>query len=103
MLEFSTYRWLEHCGPNYDNDLGYRTEDEYLDWRAKEPIAGFSASLLSSGVLSEAGLSQMDQLISDETDAAFRFADASPFPDAAAAYSDLYCDSGSQPELQLGS
>lgn len=103
LLEFSTYRWLEHCGPNYDNNLGYRTEDEYLAWRAKEPIAGYSASLLSSGVLSEAGLSQMDRLISDETDAAFQFAEASSFPDAAAAYSDLYCDSGSQPEPRLGS
>ena len=20
-----TYRWREHCGPNYDNDIGYRT------------------------------------------------------------------------------
>ena len=25
-LEFSTYRWREHCGPFYDNDIGYRTE-----------------------------------------------------------------------------
>ncbi len=23
-LEFQTYRWLEHCGPNYDDDLNYR-------------------------------------------------------------------------------
>ena len=24
-LELHTYRWLEHCGPNYDDELGYRT------------------------------------------------------------------------------
>jgi TPP-dependent pyruvate/acetoin dehydrogenase alpha subunit len=29
-LEIKTYRWLEHCGPNYDNDIGYRSEDEFL-------------------------------------------------------------------------
>jgi TPP-dependent pyruvate/acetoin dehydrogenase alpha subunit len=27
-LEFKTYRWREHCGPNFDNDIGYRTEAE---------------------------------------------------------------------------
>ena len=28
-IEFSTYRWLEHCGPNYDNDIGYRSIVEF--------------------------------------------------------------------------
>lgn len=96
LLEFSTYRWLEHCGPNYDNDIGYRTEAEYLAWRAKEPIAKYSASLLSSGALSEAELAGMDRLIAEETEAAFRFAEASPFPDVSAAYDHLYCDTGPQ-------
>ena len=34
-LEFSTYRWREHCGPSYDNDLGYRSEAEFLEWKAE--------------------------------------------------------------------
>ena len=29
-LEFETYRWREHCGPNFDNDIGYREEQEFL-------------------------------------------------------------------------
>ena len=37
-LEFYTYRWREHCGPNYDNDIGYRTEAEFLEWKAKDPL-----------------------------------------------------------------
>jgi TPP-dependent pyruvate/acetoin dehydrogenase alpha subunit len=37
-FEFATYRWREHCGPNFDNALGYRTEAEYLDWIAKCPL-----------------------------------------------------------------
>ena len=28
-LELKTYRWREHCGPYYDNHLGYRTEEEF--------------------------------------------------------------------------
>jgi pyruvate dehydrogenase E1 component alpha subunit len=46
-IEFSTYRWLEHCGVNYDNDIGYRTEQEYLNWREKEPIENLKNILLS--------------------------------------------------------
>jgi pyruvate dehydrogenase E1 component alpha subunit len=37
-LEFSTYRWREHCGSEYDNNLGYRTEEEFLFWQQKDPL-----------------------------------------------------------------
>ena len=37
-FEFSTYRWREHCGPNYDNSLGYRTEEEFLEWKKRCPV-----------------------------------------------------------------
>ena len=90
LLEFSTYRWLEHCGPNYDNDLGYRTEVEYLAWKAKEPIARFESVLLASDIVSVAEVKQMDLEIVSEVNNAFEFADASPFPSAASAYTDLH-------------
>lgn len=90
LLEFSTYRWLEHCGPNYDNHIGYRTEDEYLKWKAREPIARFESVLLSDGIVSAAEVAQMDLDIESEVNAAFEFADASPFPLASSAYADLY-------------
>ncbi len=90
LLEFSTYRWLEHCGPNYDNDLGYRTEAEYLAWKAKEPIARFESVLLADGIVSVAEVGRMDLDIEREVISAFEFADASPFPVAASAYTDLH-------------
>lgn len=90
LLEFSTYRWLEHCGPNFDNDIGYRTEGEFRSWQAREPIARFEQSLLGQGVLSIAELARMDAAIVEEVDAAFAFAEASPFPSADEAYRDLH-------------
>jgi len=102
LLEFSTYRWLEHCGPNYDNDLGYRTEAEYLAWKAKEPIARFQSVLLTDGIVSADEVGLMDLDIEREVNLAFEFADASPYPTAASAFTDLYqTDSsvtGSRPE-----
>ncbi len=36
-IEFSTYRYLEHCGPYKDDDLGYRSKKEQLKWSKKDP------------------------------------------------------------------
>jgi len=79
-LEFSTYRWREHCGPNYDNDIGYRSEGEFLEWKTRDPICVFESKLLQSGVLSDTQLMDMNQNIESEIDEAFQFAEDSPFP-----------------------
>jgi TPP-dependent pyruvate/acetoin dehydrogenase alpha subunit len=67
-LEFNTYRHREHCGPNFDNHIGYRSEEEFLSWKRKCPLKQFSKQeALRASILAE-------------IDAAFAFADASPFP-----------------------
>jgi TPP-dependent pyruvate/acetoin dehydrogenase alpha subunit len=89
-LEFTTYRHREHCGPNFDNDLGYRTEAEFLKWRSADPVETYEARLLDSGVVTRNLLAAMDAAIAAEVDDAFAFAEASPFPDRTEAFSDLY-------------
>lgn len=91
-LEFSTYRWREHCGPFYDNDIGYRSEAEFLEWKAKEPIGALESSMLSRGEISRQEIGRMDIDVEREVNAGFEFADSSPFPDPAAAYADLYAE-----------
>jgi pyruvate dehydrogenase E1 component alpha subunit len=89
-LEFSTYRWLEHCGPNYDNDIGYRSKSEFLEWQKKDPISRFEAQAKDNGWLSDHDLDALKLTISDEILDAFEFAERSPFPDPSEAYIDLY-------------
>ena len=89
-LEFATYRWREHCGPLYDNDIGYRSEAEVLEWKAKEPIARTEAALMARKALTRAQAEAMEAEIATEVRAAFDFAEASPFPEPAEAYADLY-------------
>ena len=36
-VEFSTYRYLEHCGPFNDDDLKYRSKAELKKWSLKDP------------------------------------------------------------------
>ena len=38
LIHCPTYRWREHCGPNYDDELGYRKKEELTLWKAKDPI-----------------------------------------------------------------
>ena len=37
LLEFDTYRWLEHCGPNWDTIWGIVRKASY-EWMDRCPI-----------------------------------------------------------------
>lgn len=89
-LEFPTYRWREHCGPFYDNDIGYRSEAEFLAWKAKDPIARLQGDLLTSGDLTESSLAGMLDDIRSEIHQAFADAESDPFPAADEAYTQVY-------------
>lgn len=80
-LEFATYRWREHCGPNYDNQIGYRTDAEFQKWREKCPIQAYTRALISERVVGEQDIKDATTSFREEIDAAFAAAKAAPFPD----------------------
>lgn len=41
LIEFLTYRNMEHCGVNIDDNLNYRPKDELKRWKKKCPITYF--------------------------------------------------------------
>jgi TPP-dependent pyruvate/acetoin dehydrogenase alpha subunit len=90
LLEFSTYRWLEHCGPNYDNDIGYRSEEEFLEWKDKDPVANYQQKLLARGVCTADDVEAMDRINESELTRAFDFAESSPYPDPSTAGDGVY-------------
>ena len=73
-LEFDTYRWREHCGPNFDNNIGYREESEFLKWKKKDPLKNFYSEN------SQEYIDRKIDTISQEIDDAHQFADDSKFP-----------------------
>jgi pyruvate dehydrogenase E1 component alpha subunit len=89
-LELTTYRWREHCGPNYDNDIGYRTEDEFQEWKKRDPIFCFEQKLLVDCVLDMPTLKRMEDEIQTEIQAAFNFADNSPYPEPEEAFQGIF-------------
>jgi pyruvate dehydrogenase E1 component alpha subunit len=79
-LEFETYRWREHCGPNYDNHIGYRTEAEFLEWRQRCPIERYQSFLLKEGILAQEDIERLREDTEREIEQAFVYAKTSPFP-----------------------
>lgn len=88
-IELATYRWLEHCGPGYDNDIGYRTDNEFQEWKKRDPL------VISSRQLSKFLKSAEVNAIRQEIQAAFMAAISDPFPDPASACMHVYAPSGS--------
>ena len=91
VLEFSVYRWREHCGPNYDNDIGYRTEEEFLAWKALEPIQMLRNSL--SNAREDLVQLEVEWAIqtNKEIEKAFAFAERSNFPDSSKSLEGEFC------------
>jgi len=102
LLEFSTYRWREHCGPNYDNDLGYRTEEEFQAWKELCPVARMERRLLRDGVLSEQGIRAFRNELLAEADEAIRFGKESPYPDQSVLMQDIYAEPSPPGEAACG-
>ncbi len=90
LIVADTYRWREHCGPNYDNDIGYRTPQEFESWRARCPVETMGANLMAQGTLTKTAQAELATEIGAEIDAAFQFAIGSAFPDPATARDHVY-------------
>jgi len=87
-IEFQTYRHLEHCGPNNDDKLGYRSGNEIQSWLKKDPVLSYLDSLIEGSVLTNSDIHGFEKEIANEIEIAFQYARNSKFPN----YSDLAQD-----------
>jgi TPP-dependent pyruvate/acetoin dehydrogenase alpha subunit len=90
LLEFMTYRWLEHCGPLPDQHLGYRGEEEFQAWKARCPLVLHRRLLKHDQVIDEAGHTRLVGEVTAEIDDAVGFARQSDFPDRSELLNHLY-------------
>ena len=73
-LEFSTYRWREHCGPNYDNELGYRDVKEFELRQSKDPLVALEDCLRDEIADSGSAIKLVRQEIAEKVKRAFELA-----------------------------
>lgn len=83
-VEIPTYRYLQHCGPDNDDNLGYRSPEEIDKWKDLDP-------LVINWV--EAHAADRIGAIVHEIDEAFEHAKASPFPDESEVGKYVYANS----------
>ena len=91
-MECKTYRWREHCGPNYDDDIGYRTVEEIEEWQKRDPIEILKIYMMSHGMTPDEQLGKISEEIEDEIEEAVIFAKESPFPQQGELLEHLYSD-----------
>ena len=80
LLLLDTYRWREHCGHGFDNHIGYRTEEEYMAWRERDPVRMLRERLVSEGLLAQGAEDALAQEINREIGEAFAEAEGASFP-----------------------
>jgi pyruvate dehydrogenase E1 component subunit alpha len=79
----------------------YRSQEETERVRALDPVAGFRAHLLESGVLKEADVVRIDVEIAAEVTASVEFADAAPSPEPDQLFAHAYATSVPNAPAQL--
>lgn len=89
-LEFPTYRWKGHVGPDCDWEKGCRPKAELDSWLARCPVENYTKKLLADGALDEARLGELKAGIGAEIEAAWAEAKAGPPPAADELLKDVY-------------
>lgn len=84
-IEFLTYRFVEHCGPNTDDHLNYRNINDLELWKKKDSI--FEKTFFFKKYLNK---SSLEENIKKEINDAFIFAKKSVPPHIREAYTRLY-------------
>ncbi len=78
-IEFSTYRYLEHCGPFNDDNLNYRSKRELVKWHKKDPYLSIKTYLEKNHLLKNR-IKNIEEKNIKIVNSAFLFAEKSKFP-----------------------
>jgi TPP-dependent pyruvate/acetoin dehydrogenase alpha subunit len=93
LIVADTYRFREHCGPLFDDDLGYRSPEEVDHWKQREPLERFRQDLRSRNIIDAAFEEALTATIQAEIQDAFDFAINAPAPSPASLGEYIYAQS----------
>jgi len=88
LIECKTYRYLSHTSD--DDDRTYRTPQEVEAWRKKDPFQRLKQYLIEQRLLTEAQEAELESEVTAEIEEAVRGAEASPAPEAPAAFQKVF-------------
>jgi TPP-dependent pyruvate/acetoin dehydrogenase alpha subunit len=85
-LEIETYRYREHVGPNYDWDLGYRTEEEVKSMMHNDELERIGNIIAKNDKL------EIENKVNDYIIEAFKYAELSENPYPSELMKDVFCE-----------
>ena len=86
LVELSTYRWLDHVGPDDDHTLGYRPTTELLEAQKLDDLANLSQTIGQNRT------DELDVQAEKALQAALDYAEGGSFPPAKALMEHTYAD-----------
>ena len=89
-LQMNTYRHREHCGPNFDDHLGYRSAEDVKNGLAADPVKMLERALIKAGCLAQREIDGMAAAVAMEFEEAYAYADSAPYPRPESAQQGIY-------------
>jgi TPP-dependent pyruvate/acetoin dehydrogenase alpha subunit len=89
LVEAITYRWRGH---SKSDRQAYRTRDEVKEWQQRDPIPRFRERLTADGAVSAVELDEIEGEVERTIDEAIAFGEASPAPEPADLYTDVFVE-----------
>ena len=90
LLSFETFRHLEHCGPNNDDNLNYRDKKYIQEWLKKCPVSVAEKYLINKKLIKKEEIENFKKIIRTEIDKSFLFAEKSKYPNPKELTKDIY-------------
>lgn len=90
LILIDTFRHLEHCGPNNDDYLAYRSKNYVSKWVNKDPLKKIRKDIINLKYLCKNDLENIEKKINKEILSAFKFAENSKFPQKKLLFKDVY-------------
>jgi len=79
-IEIKTHRFYEHCGPNDDDHLGYRTKVNLIKNYKLDPINLFKNFLIKKNFIKEKEILSYEKVFSNEVNNIFKMMHLEPNP-----------------------
>lgn len=90
LILIDTFRHLEHCGPNNDDHLAYRSKSYVSKWLNQDPLKKIHKDVIDLRHLNENDIEKFEKKINNEILSAFKFAEESKFPAKKFLFKDIY-------------
>jgi len=92
LIESVSLRWRGHAGHDPANYVPKELLEEYVQHR--DPLRRFESRLLERGVVDDGAVEEIQKRVEEEFDAAYAYAQASPFPEPGDVTKGLWVEDG---------